>query len=155
MSEVTEKKVIKLGLMNVSFGKWNDRGKLCVCTNENCGTTCQPKDGKCNCKKGECKLDDCLTCQYDKLDPDQLVIPEKTITVVFGYPLSEDIPYSFSNEGGFTRKLISEHIMRGYMEIYNGVDKSAASSLIKIGDLWLHSMFLNKDGRYELDVTSA
>ena len=58
--------------------------------------------------------------------PNEIVIPDTTITVRINYPLRTAVTESFSQEGGFSRKALVHAIRAMYERIYAEEDKSTA-----------------------------
>ena len=133
--------------------------------------------------KGFCYCEDaiadgeekCSTCKSN-LNPDQIVIPKQDVTVCYSYPLSHDFVniHHTDNPAGFTRKEISEQIMKTYAQIYAEEDSDVGKPTEHIpgmmnrntsegrhgiwghdiGDLQLHSMEEEENGVFSLGVDS-
>ena len=53
------------------------------------------------------------------IDPDEIVITESDITIVFSYPLSVEVDMKFTSKGGFSRMELFKCIHKAYKEIYD------------------------------------
>lgn len=53
------------------------------------------------------------------VEPDELIIKEEKITILFTYPLSVKVKFEFENKDGFTRLDLFRCIYEGYKKIYD------------------------------------
>jgi hypothetical protein len=106
-------------------------------------------------------------CDDNEVDPNEIIIPEKSITVMYHYPFDDDYKHTHytANRLGFTRKELSEQIMKRYRQMYDEeeLDTQASDGEASGGrygiwghcieDLQLHSLdYLN--GEWSLGVDS-
>lgn len=52
------------------------------------------------------------------LNPDEIVISDTDITIVYDYPLSKEFKFTYYSESGFSRKQLIELIVNEYKNIY-------------------------------------
>ncbi len=107
------------------------------------------------------------------LDPDEIIDSKSDITIVYDYPLAREFRFTYRSDNplGFTRKKLSELIMKQYHQIYTEKESEVVnldniSSLsnrekshgkygiwgYKIDDLTLHTLYQNPDGIYYLGI---
>ena len=87
---------IHLGYMNIEDGEWTVGSCFCHWTNN----------------------EDCTACK-DQSKPDDIILPQQTITVIYGPGLSYG--HHTNNKAGFKRAELSKQIMRVYMSTYKEV----------------------------------
>ena len=78
------------------------------------------------------------------INPDELVICEEEITILFTYPLSTKEEFTYTEKGGFTRMDLYRCIYEGYTHIYTAEEKA-------VGDPRTYEMLYNRrtsDGPY-------
>jgi len=78
------------------------------------------------------------------INPDEQVIPDKDITIVFSYPLWEETQMKFHQDGGFTRAQLYDRIVKGYEEIYSAPTKYQVWGH-GIDDLLVENVYYNPD----------
>jgi len=86
-------------------------------------------DGKCD-KYGQTEEASCIYIKsYDDnfpwVNPDEIVITDSLIHIVFDYPLNIPVQFTFSSPGGFTRKHVVECIVNTYKQIYKDEEETA------------------------------
>lgn len=94
----------------------------------------------------------------EKLDPDEIILKMRKISIIYKYPLSVKImiDHRTLNPNGFTRRKLSEQIMKQYRLIYDDAENGTASYMIwghGIGDLMLHSLYIDNN-EYTLGIDS-
>ena len=78
------------------------------------------------------------------IDPDELLIKEEKITILFTYPLSIKVKFEFENKGGFTRLDLFRCIYEGYKKIYDEEEE-------EVGDPGTYDRLYNRrksNGKY-------
>ena len=142
--------LIELGYMSVADGKWSE-GYTEVDSHDDIDDNQRP-------------------------NPDKIVISDSEITVAFTYPLKRQFDFQFKSKSsnGFSRREISELIMKKYHEIYDEETKTTNLPVQNIpgmfnraktdgkygiwghgiGDLILYSMWSNADGSWSLGIDS-
>lgn len=88
------------------------------------------------------------------LDPNEIIIQEKSIDVYFSYPffISKIFTFSTINGLGFTRREFSELILKKYRELYQ--DKSLGIFGHALTDLLLSGARKHPIGYYTLEISS-
>lgn len=132
---------IKLGSMAILKNKW--------------------EDNTCDC---EANCIDISKCECVKLNPDEIIIPEQDITISYDYPIKKSFLYTHhtNNPSGFSRKELSEQIMKKYIQIYEEEDEDIKKSGSgrygiwghNISNLYLVSIEKGENGIYELGIDS-
>ena len=109
----------------------------------------------------------------DIVNPNEIVIKEKKITVVFTYPLTGTFSYIFKSRNGFTRRQLFECVQKKYREIYQEENAASKSSKMPegilnrgfskgpygiwghdIGDLFLEEIRYQSNGKCLLSIGS-
>ncbi len=104
------------------------------------------------------------------LDPNEIIVAKSDITIVYDSPFEFESKFTYhtNNPLGFTRKELSELIMKQYHEIYSDLESEVRKfgnnptheiSHPKYGrwshdidELNLRTMYLNPDGTYHLGI---
>lgn len=86
----------------------------------------------------------------------ELITPEKHITIIFDYPLSNKTQLTFSSKKGFTYKRFAQCVFQGYTKIYkeDGPDGKYGIWGHGIEDLVLTSAYQTKPGVFTLGIDS-
>jgi hypothetical protein len=106
-------------------------------------------------------------------NPDELVIEDENLAIIFSYPLEKEFIFYFANKEGWTRKELGKAISEKYKEIYKEENDAAGDpGMIPgmmnratskgpygiwghvLGDLDLSSVNQNPDGKYWLSIES-
>lgn len=74
------------------------------------------------------------------LKPNEVVISEANIKILFNYPLKNSVTFSFNSESGFTRKKLVDIIVKTYKQIYD--ENPEKYDIYKYG-LDLDELYLN------------
>lgn len=64
------------------------------------------------------------------INPDEIVIPQKSINIIFDYPLKNPATFTFTNPNGFSRKDLIQKISEKYNEIYKDEEATAKTKTI-------------------------
>ena len=78
------------------------------------------------------------------INPDEVVIEAETIHVTFRYPLSVEVVFDYTNDGGFTRKGLYRCIYEGYKKIFDEEEQ-------EVGDPGIYERLYNRrrsEGKY-------
>jgi len=78
------------------------------------------------------------------VNPNEVVINDEKIQILFSYPLTNKVMFTYEKKGGFTRMDLFRLIYEGYKKIYNEEDS-------EVGDPGIYDMLYNRkksDGKY-------
>ena len=78
------------------------------------------------------------------VNPKEVVIKDEKIQILFSYPLTNKVMFTYEKKGGFTRMDLFRLIYEGYEKIYDEEEK-------KVGDPGPYEMLYNRkksDGKY-------
>ena len=76
--------------------------------------------------------------------PNEVVINDEKIQILFSYPLTNKVMFTYEKKGGFTRMDLFRRIYEGYKKIYDEEDA-------EVGDPGIYEMLYNRkesDGKY-------
>ena len=81
------------------------------------------------------------------IDKDNIVVPDKKVTIIIDYPLSSEHKFDVTSAGGFTRQQLVEAISKEYHRIY---EEEEATAKIKTLPLAKRKMYNRNqtDGKY-------
>jgi hypothetical protein len=71
------------------------------------------------------------------INPDEIVIPDEETTILFTYPLSRKVEFTYTQKGGFTRMNLYRCIYEGYKKIYDAEEEA-------VGDPGTYEMLYNR-----------
>ncbi len=142
--ELEQEDGIDLGSMRIVDGKWSR--------------------GECYCEETMLDGDEhCSVCILN-LNPIEIVIPKKEISIVYSYPLTNKFTkiHSTNNFKGFSRKEISQQIMETYSQIYKEErediehHKNGRYGIFRHGitDLILHSLVKENANTFSCGIDS-
>lgn len=66
--------------------------------------------------------------QATLIDGDEIVVEASSITIVFSYPLSREVEFTFENNRPYTRKDFWRVVYEGYKRIYREEDDAEGST---------------------------